>query len=798
MPRISWSLASILFFLVHLPGLNLFISQSFALEHSNQIKGKVIVAESKASVEFANVSLVHLPDSVPVQITATDIKGEFGFVNLMIGNYAIVVHFMGFKNYISLPITLSEKESTIKLEPISMENENVALGEVSITKKSGKPVYQLDKKTIYVEDQLSGAGGSASDLLHKLPSVTQGPDGSIAIHGNSKLLVFINGKPSSLKGDELLQNTSAAEIKKIELITSPSAKYDASGSGGIINLITKKNSLQGFNGNIQAAADHLGGYSSDVLLNYKYHDFSFFGGIDHNMRRNQGDVDHVIDYLNDQSQLRKSGIQKAERINTGFRTGFDYLPSAANRLSVNGNGGSLNINNNGDWLTASTNPVQSTSGRNESTDDNQRNGHYGGADVSYEHKFDSLKKSISFSALWNTLNYDDNYLNLISNLSGMEQMRQATVLNKDRNNYQFNTDFTSPAGKSGYLEFGYQISLNNESETYLSTKSIPLPLVRTNQETQFNEIIQAGYGTWQYKGKKLDIKAGLRAENLDRTLTTINNKYPLQHFDLYPTLNSSFKIDSIQEIMFNYSRRTDQLKSTQLDPLPRWYDFYNVMMGNPDLRNEITDKLAINYLLNFSHLTLNNEIYYFNTADKIEVIRSLYHDGIIQNRYENTGTEKTLGIEFNADWTTTSWLSLNEKVDFIESNLGVRLDDFSQQKSYRQWYSVTTADISLSPSTMLQLDFSYYSPAMTAQSHIDQFFMAGISFRQSFFDKRLNFTLTGRDFLGLYQNFEHIEGEDFNQKITTQNKFPIRFSLSYKFNRYKRDDRRIAKTPLME
>ena len=798
MSRISWGLVLLLLFLIPLPGLSLFINISFALEHSTQIKGKVIDAESKASIEYAIVSLLLLPDTIPFQYAASDLKGNFSFINLKAGNYSIIVHFMGFKNYKTQPISISGKESIVRLDPIPITIENVSVGEINVIAKSGNPVYQLGKKTIYTENQLSGAGGTASDLLHKLPSVTQGPDGSTAINGNSHLLVIINGKPSSLKGDELLQNTPASELKKMELITSPSAKYDASGSGGIINLITRKSTLQGLNGNVQVATDQLGGYSSDVLLNYKYNNLSLFGGLDQNRRRAQADIDYATNYITDKSQFNKSGTQKSERINTGFRTGLDYQSSAASKFSISANGGRLTINNNGNWETVTTKQSRSVPDQNMEADDNHKSGQYGGADVSYEFKFDSLKKTASFSALWNTLGYEDNYLNQINDLTGTEKMKQSTILNRIHNNCQFNADYITPAGKTGTFEVGYQIAQNNENETYQSTISNPLPPAITNQETQFKEIIQAGYGTWQYKHNQLDFKAGLRAENLNRRLTTLNNQYPLQRFNLYPTLNSSFKIDSIEEIHFNYTRRTDQLKTTQLDPLPRWYDFYNVQIGNPNLKNEITDKIALDYQANFPHLTLSNELFYYTTDDKIEMIHSVYQNGIIQNQYENTGTEKTFGFEFNADWTTSSWLSLNQKIAFIDTKLNVRFDEVSQQKKYNQFYTETTADFRLSPSSTLQVDFSYYGPQMTAQSSIDQFYIAGISYRQTFFNKKLTFSLTGRDFLGMYKKVEHIQTDDFNQDVTTLYKFPIRFSLSYKFNHYKRDEKRNAKTPVME
>jgi hypothetical protein len=798
MSRIFLFLTFLLLFLVSIPGLTFLNNTSFALDKSSQIKGRVIDAETKSSIEFAQIILYHQSDTLPIQITASDAEGEFTFINLQAGSYRVNVRFMGFRKHTSLPFTLSGTATTFQMEPISLEIESQALGEITVRSNAGKPSYRIDKKTIYVENQLSGAGGTAYDLLHKLPSVTLKPDGQIAIHGNSNLLVYINGKPSSMKGTELLEYTVASEVKKIELITSPSAKYDASGSGGIINLITKKKSLDGFNGNIMVAADHLGGYSSDVLLNYKHNKFSFFTGFDNNKRRNEGDVDYVTNYLSDQTHFTQTGIQKSQRTNTGFRAGLDYLSEQNDKISLSGHSGTFETDNNGDWQTIKTGSPQNTAVRNSTTDRNNRQGNYSGADVTYEHKFKTPGRSVSISALWNTLNFDDQYLNLISDVTGNEQMKQLTLLDKKYNNYQINADYTTPTGKAGNLEIGSQFTFNDERESYQSSLSNPSRSVVVNQGTRFNGMVGAVYGTWQLKIRRFELKAGLRTEYFDRKMKTLYDSYPLYHMDLYPSLNSSFKIDSTQEILLNFTRRTDQLKTIQLDPLLRWYNFYNVMTGNPNLKNEITDKIALDYLVNLHNLTFSSELYFYNTSNKIEVIQSLYHDDIIQNRYENMGSEKTVGIEFNVGWTVNSWFNLYEKLDFIDSRLDVRLDQLAQKRSYRQGYSVTTADFTITPNTLLEADFSYYSPAMTAQSNIDRVFLAGISFRQMFLNKRLTFTLTGRDVLGLYRKVEHVRGTAFDQEMTTRNKFPIRFSLSYKFNSYKRDERRIAKAPPAE
>jgi len=798
MGRILLHLVFLFLYIVPIPGLTIFHHTILAIDKSFLIKGKVVDAETKVAVQFADIALICEKDSVPLRLTATNARGEFAFNHLDPAVYTLTVHFMGFRKYFSGPISLSGNETEIKLEAIALEIETVALNEVTV--KSGKkaPFYQLDKKTIYVENQLSGAGGTALDLLHKLPSVTQKPDGQIAIHGNSNLLVFINNKPSSMKGTELLEYTVAADVKKIELITSPSAKYDASGSGGIINLITKKSSLDGVNGNVMVAADQLGGYSSDLLLNYKKDKLNFFTGIDHNRRRNEGDVDYETNYLSDQTHFTQTGEQKSQRLNTAFRTGVDYQPSLTDKISLSGHLGTFETTNNADWQTVQSSLVFNTSVQNSATDSNDRQGTYSGADITYEHNFKKQGKSVSVSALWNAMDYDDHYLNLVSDLDGHELMKQSTFLDKRYNNYQINTDYLTPTGKRGILELGYQLVFNNEKEHYQSEMTQQPPPVVSSQETEFKGVIGAGYGTWQLKINKLDIKTGLRAEYLNREMKTSDKSYPVHQFDLYPSLNSSYKIDTTQEIILNYSRRTDQLKTIQLDPLPRWYNFYNVMIGNPNLINEITDKIAIDYLVNFSKLTLVNEIYLYHTADKIEVIQSIYQDKTIQNRYENTGTEKTWGFEINANWSACNWLRLSEKLDFIDSQLEVKLEPIAVLKRYQQWYSVTTAEFTISPSMMLELDFSYYGPAMTAQSSVDECYLAGLSFRKTFLDRKLTFTLSGRDVLGVYKKVEHIQGTDFNQVMTMDNRLPVRFSLSYKFNNYKRNERRVAKSPLTE
>ncbi|MCE1197557.1 MAG: TonB-dependent receptor family protein [Marinilabiliales bacterium] len=796
MSRIFWGLVLLLLLPVPFPGLNLLIHKTFALDKSYQIKGRIVDEKSGVSVEYACIILLCPPATEPLQVTAADSRGGFSFSNLPTGQYILRVTFLGYKPYVSEAIELKGSDPLVKMEPIALQEEIQTVGEVVVT-ANNRPSYLLDKKTLYVENHLSSAGGTASDLLQQLPSVTRTPDGQIMLQGNKNLLVYIDGKPSSLKGTDLLDNTSASGIKKIELITNPSAKYDASGSAGIINLVTKKNALDGLNGNLLEATDHLGGYSSDLLINYKKNKIALFAGVDHNNRKNRGNVSTLTQIPSDNSLLIKEGKQSAGRTNTGFRAGLDFQANDDNKLSFSANMGNLQIQNDGNWQMNQT----LNSGQNDhfaATDHNDRNGHYGGADFSFDHRFGSKGGLLSLSGLWNDLNYHDLFENRVEATSSSAAMFRHTNLDKNYDDWQLSLDYASPEGKKSLWETGYKYSGTRETENYQSEITTAFLPNTTIQESHYNGTIHAGYGSWQYKSRIFSLKAGLRAEYLNRSLQTKTERYPRDEFDLYPSLNSSFKIDSLQELQFSYSRRTDLIKTTQLDPLPRWYDFYNVRSGNPNLKNEKTNKWSLDYLSHAGKVSLTAELYYYETANKIELIRSVLHDNILGSQYENRGSERTGGLELIADWCPSKWLRFNEKADYITSSLQVTNGSALSQKRYQQFYSTATADFIFSPNTLLELDFSYFGPSETTQTSVDEFFLGGITFRKTFLDRKLTFSLTCRDFLGLYKQKEFVSDTTFSQHITTTVDMPFRFSLSYKFNHYKREERKMAKMPISE
>lgn len=793
--------------LLPIPYLNLSVNLVYGNTLNNssgnesRIKGRVVDAETKAPIEFAYILLFQKDDSIHLSQTMTEKNGYFTIDNIPTGKYFITVSYVGYYKEKTNILEISGQNKTFNIKEITLKVDVKNIEEVIIQAKKGKPSILIDKTVINVDDLPQGEGGTAIDVLRKLPSITQTPDGEISVHGSTNFLVLINGKPTSLKGNEMLHFIPAAEILKVELIGSPTAKYDASGSGGIINIITKNTFNNGISGIVTVAGDQLGGYSSDMLFNYKKEKINFFAGIDHNKRKAKGDIERWTNNYseNDTSHFYEEGTQSAIRNNTGFRSGIDISLAKYNKISFGANIGNYEISNSGDWNTLLTYENNENTEQEIVTNRNKRNGNYGGSDLSFKHIFNEDDKNLTVSALWTFNNYDDSYQNNIDQTNGEEIMGQNTTIDKNYDEYQINMDYVAPLGKTGKFEAGYQLNLESQFEDYHSDQTNNGSITSNQNSTDFNRDQHAFYTVFGDDGKKIEWKIGLRAEYFNRNLENSSGEYfKKENLDFYPSLNSLWSIDSTQQIGLSFSRRTNKISANQIDPLPRWYDYYQVRVGNPLLDNEMSNKISITYSKELKNFTFDTELYYLGITDKIEIIRTVYEDQIIQNRYENIGTEKTLGMEIDTEYSLTKWWSLIEKVDLYYNRIEIDQPSTSPIKKYNQLVSLTTSKFTISPTTFLELDLSYYGPSMNSQVELGSFLMSGMTFRKQFFDKKLSFTVTGTDIFGLYKADEMIKGEDFDQHIITQAILPIRFSLSYKLNNFKKDEKRTPKTPPAE
>lgn len=773
-----------------------FISES---EKENQIKGRVIDAETRMPIEYASIKLFDQKDTLQWHESISDKHGNFSINEILPGDYLITVSYIGFGIDQNWSIHIEEKGQTVDLGVIPLKPEIQEIGDVVVSGRTGNTAVKIDKTVIRVDNMPQGEGGTAVDVLRNLPSISQTPSGQISIHGNTNFLVLVNGKPTSLKGNEMLQYFPANEIFKVELISNPTAKYDASGTGGIINIITKNTINTGLSGNANISADQLGGYSSDLLFNLKGKKISLFTGIDHNRRKTKGEIERwTNEFINDQEEhFSQEGEQQAERNNTGIRAGIDYTPSENDKISIAGNIGDYQITNRGDWDSWFSGQDTEETEKNRVTDRNNRNGTYGGAYLALDHQFNNPDNSLSLSGTWTFNNYDDAYRNNIDRTGGIMIMDQSTILEKDFDSFQINADYIGPIGESGKLEAGYQMTFDQQDENYSYQHQHEETTLLDRGTSHFDRYLHAFYAVLGKENDKFEWQIGLRSEFYNRQLNkNTGETYKKDHWDFYPSFHTGWKLDSVQRLLFSYSRRTRKLEAAQLDPLPRWYDFYQVKTGNPLLNNEMSDRLSLSYNRQKKNLSLNSELYFSRITDKIENFRTLYGiDNIIQNTNENVGSEYLTGLEINVEYAVTPWWSIAEKTELFASRLKIDPKFGTEERRYNQITSFTTNRFKISPNTQIELELSYYSPSKNSQIEIGSFFMTGLNFRQQFFNNKLSLTVTGNDILNLYKSDERIKGQEFDQRIITRAIYPIRFSISYKINNFKKEENRINKLP---
>ena len=246
------------------------------------IKGKVMDKELKKPMEYTNVVLYRLPDSTIADGLMTDKSGMFVFKNVKPGSYYIALHFIGFKTKYINNLNIDKKHHVLNIGNVFLETSSATLSDVEIKGEQRRVEYRLDKKVINVTKDLRASAGSAVEILENVPSVDVDIEGNVSIRGTSDFMVYIDGKPSILSGNDALQQLPASAIERIEIITNPSAKYDPDGVGGIINIILKKNKKLGLNGIVNASISTNNKYRGDVQLSYRTGKINWYGGIDYN------------------------------------------------------------------------------------------------------------------------------------------------------------------------------------------------------------------------------------------------------------------------------------------------------------------------------------------------------------------------------------------------------------------------------------------------------------------------------------------------------------------------------------
>ncbi len=710
--------------------------------------GKVVDEKTNSPVEFAAVQLFqNKMDSVTKAMKPSMIGGELSKTNgdfsleglPVMGEYMLKISALGYKPYeqkISFNLKFGQgggMQQAMNAVDKDLGNIKLSINAVSlkeVTVEETVPVYEMkiDKKVYNVEKSLTITGGTAEDVLKNVPSVNVDIDGNVTLR-NAAPQLFVDGRPSTLSIDQI----PADAIQSVEVITNPSAKYDASGGGaGILNIVLKKNRTIGYNGGIRVGADSRGRLNLGADLNARQGKMNFFVSGMLNQRKSKSTNETERSYFaNDFSPAINFSQQDPSESKGYFgfgRAGFDYFIDNRNTFTVAGiyNRGNFNSSDNLSTETDTLNSggiVRSFSTRTNNSERNFRNV---GGTLSFKHIYPREGKEWSADVNYNgsksdntgnytTQNYDSNH-----NLSGLpikqQQLGSGTV-----GFTTFQTDYVDPLTDKIKIEAGargairnYNSNTSNFIYDYTSNDFTLIP--SQLNDYKFSDQVYAGYFTFTKQMKKFGYQAGLRAESsfytgeLTDTQQKFTHTYPV---DLFPSGFLSYKLTEKNDLQLNYTRRINRPNFFQLLPYIDFTDSLNLSRGNPELKPEFTNSVELAWQKTFNRKnTLITSLYYKGTSDLItrfqERDTTLAGSPIIST-FENANSSYAYGAEITSQNSFTKWFDVSFNINLYNSHInGANLQSNLSNERF-SWFTKLNTTFKLPKNFSVQLTGDYHS-----------------------------------------------------------------------------------------
>ncbi len=730
--------------------VSFFFNVAYA-QKSILVKGKVIEASTKQPLEFVSVMVMDAVSNQPVAGTTTIQDGTFT-VQSKKTNIYINVSFIGFKTQVFKNLTVS-KSNVIDLKTISLAEDAQQLDEVTIRAEKSQTVFKLDKRVFNVGKDLSSTGASALEVLNNVPSVNVNIEGQISLRGSQGVQILINGKPSVLASEEgnALGSITADMIEKIEVITNPSAKYDAAGTSGILNIVLKKSEKKGINGGISLNTGSPNNHSIGLSLNRRTEKFNLFSQLGYGRRTFPRTSRNTS--LNKTTNDLLTTIGDSEKNETFFNfiLGTDYHINEQNVITLSGRYAFEDEKENADQNYQFTNQAQVVTqswNRKELTTASNPKWEY---ELQYKKDFkDHKDRSLLFSALGTSFGKDKNSdFNNTTIIGANPNAAQKAVTSFAEYQYTFKLDYTHPFQDTFTLETGAQYVIDDVSNDYEVQELVNNNwVVDTNFSNVFSykQNVFGLYSTLAYEGEKWGIKGGLRLEatDLKTKLVTTNQNNNQKYTNLFPSFHTSYKVTEAVSLQAGYSKRIFRPELWDLNPFTSFRDNFNLSTGNPNLKPEFTDSYEITSIFKIEKGSLNFGIYHRATQDVIEEITTFVNN-VTTSKPDNIGTNNTTGVELNAKYSLTNKITFMGDFNY---NRFKRRGQFAQTNfdfNGNQWSSRVTGKFKLPANFTLEATGNYRSKFKTVQSEVADNLFMNLGLRKKMFNGRLNANLSVRD-----------------------------------------------------
>ena len=769
------------------------------------IRGVIVDKATGQAMEYANIAIYNKADSMLVTGGITKENGEFEIRGMPLGEYYLEAHFIGFEKSKVTNIVIDKESPLFNSGSIKLSPSAIEIGSVDVVADKAAVEYKLDKKVINVSQVISATGGSAANVLENTPSVQVDIEGNVTLRGSGSFTVLIDGRPSVLSGSDALRQIPASALENIEIITNPSAKYEPDGSAGIINLIMKKNSMNGLSGIINGTIGTGDKYRGDFLLNYRTEKFNYFLGADWRDETNYGSMASRREtYLGDTTKyLTIGGDRDFIRGGQNFKGGFDFYLSDKTTFTLSGELGKSKNNRSGEELIHEFNIPQTSDIYSVNNEISKSESDFFSGTLNFQHKFKKDGHKIEANAFYSGRNgfdgdeenevlTDENY-----NPSGNYLAQVKTNEEEDENEFRLKADYTLPINDKSKLEAGVQSRMERQEESTSFKEYDPVTGTWITSDffssaIDFKNDIHAVYATYSNKLGGLEYMAGLRGELTDREIKSSadDSVAALKLYDLFPTLHLSYDIGEKNEIMASYSRRINRPGGWDLNPVPTYFNRYTIREGNPELEPEYTDSYDLGYMLKFGRSYLSLEAFSRITNNKIDRLESLGDDGILYLKSENVGKDYSTGLELMGNVEFTKWLTVNASVSGFHYRIKGEADGEAFDRESTNWSGRMNTTVKFSDNSRMQIQGFYRGPSVSAQGESKASFFTMLALKQDFLKKKLTATLTMQDPFGTAKFERESVTESFKSWFEMKREPRVlMLTLSYKINNFKSDER---------
>jgi len=779
-----------------------------------KISGVVVDSVTKKPLDYATIAVYRSKGKVPLNGAVTDAKGAFKLNDMKIGKYKIVVSFIGYPSKTIDPVETTPEKPDFNMGTIVVAPSGKTLKAVNVVGDPPMIENKIDKIVFNAEKDITSAGGNATDVLRKVPLVSVDINGNVALRGDQNVRVLINGKPSGAMANNLadvLKSIPADQIKNVEVITSPSAKYDAEGSAGIINIVTKSRSISGISGSVSGGIGTRQN-NGNANLNINQNRLSVTGNFGGNFTWPQTSATvSGIDFdsggythSNSSSRISRYGYRGSGNLSYDINS-FNSFTST---IALNQGGFKLNGNTNSSSVIVSSSGTAGAPFTYFSNTNSQTT--FGGFDWNndYVHKFKKDGHQIDFAGQWSHGITDYNAVSLYSTTK--IPVSDLKSLNNGANNeYTLQADYTLPVNDKFKLEAGGKTIIRRIASVFnnykgtsndVNTDADPNTFAfdpNTSNTYDYNQDVYAAYSVLTFTlPKAYALQVGARVENTQihgdpKTTSTLQNLSPFdQDYTIFiPTLalsktikNSTFKL--------TYTKRIQRPSLTYLNPFVNRQGATAATVGNPQLQPEISQYAELNYSTFIGSSVINLSTYYKYTNNLIEGIAATETSTGTLTTYQNIGHNNSFGASFFGSINPVKIVTIRGSINaytYSPSPQGSYVTAQSDFNTYISYNAFLSGSVSLSNGFSAESFVILNSPRRTIQGETPSFSLWIVGVKKEFWNKQASVGVNTFDPFTENKAFNSsTKGTNFSQFSNTQ--FPFRsfgISFSYRFGKVK-------------